>query len=234
MPSPSSAPHSRPDPLRPAAVLLDLYDTLVWSEWAALREAMERRLGLDHRALIEAFAATIDGRGTGRYGSEEGDLRAVLEAAGVRPDDEIVAELMGMERQHLAQGIHVYEDVVPTLAALRAASVPTALVSNCSHGTRAVVDRLALEDLMDAVVLSVEVGSMKPDAGIFHEALARVGSPDPRDVVFVDDQQRFLDGAIALGIRGVRIDRRMADTLPAPTGDVVQDLHGLRSLLDLA
>lgn len=216
--------------MRPAAIFLDLYDTLVWSEWTALRESMERRLGLDHRALIDAFAATIDGRGTGRYGSEEGDLRAVLEAAGVEATPAIVGELLGMERQHLAEGIHLYEDVLPTLDALRRAAVPTVLVSNCSHGTRAVIDRLRFEDLMDAVVLSVEVGSMKPDAGIFLEALARVGEPEPGRVVFVDDQQRFLDGAIALGIRGVRIDRRMPDAVQ-PDPDAIDGLHAIEAML---
>lgn len=216
--------------MRPRAVFLDLYDTLVWSEWAALRESMERRLGLEHRALVDAYAATIDGRGTGRYGSEEGDLRAVLAAAGIEPEPLLVAELLGMEREHLAEGIHLYDDVLPTLDGLRDAGVPAVLVSNCSHGTRAVVERLGFHRSMTAVVLSVEVGSMKPDEGIFRESLTRVGDPDPAEVVFVDDQQRFLDGAIALGIRGLRIDRRLPDDV-TPEDGVIDGLHPILSML---
>ena len=193
----------------PAVALIDLYDTLVWSEWAALRRRMEARLGLPERRLMDAFSATIEERGTGVYGSPEGDLRAVLAAAGVEPEPALVAELVELERAHLEGGIHLHDDALPVLRELRARGVPTALVSNCSHGTRTVVDGLALEAEMDAIVLSFEVGSMKPDPGIYLEALRLLGAR-PEDAVFVDDQQGFVDGASAVGIRALRIDRGAA------------------------
>ncbi|MFM8998520.1 MAG: HAD family hydrolase [Actinomycetota bacterium] len=206
----------------PAVALLDLYDTLVWSEWSSLRLRMEERLGLPTHRLMDAFAATIRERGTGAYGSPEGDLRAVLEAAEVEPDADLLVELLAMERDHLETGIHFHEDALPVLRALRERGVPTALVSNCSHGTRTVVDRLGLEDEMDVVVLSFEARTMKPDPEIYLEALRRLGAA-PEDAVFVDDQVAFIDGAEALGIPSLRIDRDLAEP---PTG-VVTSLYAL-------
>lgn len=206
----------------PAVALIDLYDTLVWSEWAALRRRMEVRLGLPERRLMDAFGATIEARGTGVYGSPEGDLRAVLAAAGVEPEPALVEELVGLEREHLEGGIHLHDDALPALRGLRERGIPTALVSNCSHGTRTVVDGLALAAEMDAIVLSFEVGSMKPDPGIYLEALARLGA-EPADAVFVDDQQGFVDGATAVGIRALRIDRGAT----APADGVITSLTAL-------
>lgn len=197
----------------PAVALLDLYDTLVWSEWSTLRARMEEVLGLPTHRLMDAFAATIRERGIGAYGGPEGDLRAVLEAADVEPEPALLRELLAMERTHLETGIHLHEDALPVLRALRERGIPTALVSNCSHGTRTVIDRLGLEDEMDAVILSFEARSMKPDPGIYLEALRRLGAA-PGDAVFVDDQVPFIEGAEALGIPSLRIDRGAADAAP--------------------
>lgn len=206
----------------PAVALLDLYDTLVWSEWSALRARMESRLGLPAHRLMDAFAATIRERGTGEFGSPEGDLRAVLLAAGVDPEPSLLTDLVGMERDHLETGIHLHEDALPVLRALRERGIPTALVSNCSHGTRTVVDRLGLEREMDAVVLSFEARSLKPEPGIYLEALRRLGA-SPEEAVFVDDQVAFIEGAQALGIASLRIDR--GDVAPQP--GVISSLFAL-------
>ena len=70
-------------------------------------------------------------------------------------------------RSHLATGIHLHDDALPALRGLRDRGVPTVLVSNCSHGTRDLVERLGLVTEMDAIVLSYEIGSMKPSPDIY-------------------------------------------------------------------
>ena len=84
MRSGSSARSSRPR-VAARAALIDLFDTLVWSEWTSLRERMEARLGLPHLRLLDGFLKTQEGRGTGAYGSADGDMVAVLESIGVEP-----------------------------------------------------------------------------------------------------------------------------------------------------
>jgi len=214
-----------PDPYD--AVLLDLYDTIVWSEWFRLRDAIAARIGDDMEAdrLQKAFEQTRPARGVGEFGSVEGDMAAVIQAAGVPYDATLVDELVELERQHLANGVHLYEDVLPVLASLRDRGVKTALVSNCSHSTRPVVKRLGLDTAFDQVVLSFEVGAMKPDPAIYRIALEQLGGVPPERAVFVDDQPQYCDGATPIGLEA-RLILRANEDVPA-------DRHGHEVVTDL-
>lgn len=49
------------------------------------------------------------------------------------------------------------------------------------------------------VVVSGQIGLVKPDPAIFHYAHTRMGDPDPGDVLFIDDAPRNIAMADALG-----------------------------------
>jgi HAD superfamily hydrolase (TIGR01509 family) len=215
------------------AVLLDLYDTLVWSDWPALRALIEARAGVSSRRLLDAFERTRPSRSVGAHGSMEGDLAAVLEAAGLDRDDAMVRDLAGLITSFLETGVHLWDDSVPVLRELRARGVKTAIVSNSDHGTRPVVERLGLPGEADAVVLSFEVGSAKPDPGIYRTALDALGATPERSV-FVDDQPDYCEGAEALGIRSFLILRDGDHGTEGPNTDGGRGtIRDLRSLLDL-
>ena len=209
-------------------VLLDLYDTIVWSEWGKLRDLIAKRLNLPTARLVKAFETTRPARGVGTHADAQGDMVAVLDAAGVRPDPALVQELVDLERTELDHGVHLYDDVFPTLRELRARGVKTALVSNCSHSTRPVVDRLGLEEAFDEVLLSYEVKAMKPEAPIYRMALERLGGISPERGVFVDDQPDYCDGGAAIGLATRLILRPNEDVPPDTDGhEVVTDLWPL-------
>jgi putative hydrolase of the HAD superfamily len=215
------------------AVLLDLYDTLVWSRWPSLRALIEERAGLDEGELVRAFISTPPAPSVGAYSGVEGDMTAVLHEAGVADDPTLVAELVDIERTFLVDGVHLYEDSVPVMRALRERGIRVAVVSNCSHSTRPFVERLGLQDEADAVVLSFEVGVAKPDAGIYLTALERLRVA-PDEAVFVDDQAAYCDGATAVGMTSYLIQREGAmpdEGRSDPEGRRVID--DLRALLDL-
>ncbi len=182
------------------AVLLDLYDTLVWSDWYAWQGHLADRLGITLQEMGEAFSRSRSARNTGATADTEGDLTLVLRAARIEPRPDLVADLLEWERE-MGQSVRLYDDVLEVVRALRERGVPLALVSNCSHNTTPIVERLGLEREFDAVLLSFEVGAMKPDPAIYQEALARLGGPDPPRSVFVDDQVSYCDGAAALGLQ---------------------------------
>ncbi len=217
------------------AVLLDLYDTLAWTDWPALRAGLEDRFGLSERDLLRAFTTTREARSVGAYGSAEGDLAAILEAAGIAPEPDLVREL-DAERTRilLGTGVHLWEDSIPTLRELRRRGVRTAVVSNCDHATRPIVEHLGLGAETDAVVLSFEARVAKPDPGIYLAALDALGGIDPADATFVDDQTRHCDGARALGITPYLIRRDDVDPVEGvsePGGHRV--IRSLRALLEL-
>jgi putative hydrolase of the HAD superfamily len=220
-----------PGRVPPAAVLFDLYDTLVEGSWDDWHRWLAGQLGVAPSVLRAAYDRTRPARSVGAYSDEQADLRAVLEAAGVEsPAPALVAELVAAERAFMTSNVHLHDDALPVLRALRDRGVPTALVSNCSHNTTAVVERLGLANELDAVVLSFAVGASKPQPAIYRLALQRLGDPPPGDTVFVDDQPGFCDGAAALGIAtrliartgepsqadGHRVIRSLAELLDAP------------------
>ncbi|TMK44415.1 MAG: HAD family hydrolase [Actinobacteria bacterium] len=212
----------------PTTVLIDLYDTLVWGEWPGLRDTMAARIGISSAALQSAFDSTRPSRGVGSFAGAEEDMASVLEACGLDPEPGLVGELLELERSSLLTRIHLYEDSIPVLRALRARGVRTALVSNCSRSTRPVVDDLGLDREMDAVVLSFEVGAAKPDAAIYRAALDRLGA-EPAGAAFVDDQSVYCDGAAALGMRTYLIQRdsSLGDDVSTDGHTLIRDLAAL-------
>ena len=213
------------------AVLFDLYDTLLWSDWPLMRAEMERRFGLDEKTLIRAFVETRPARSVGAYPSAEADLEAVLLAAGVTPDDDVIHDYLVRYRSH---GLHLWEDSVSTLRELRDRGIRTAIVSNCDHSTRPAVEALGLVEEVDATILSFEVGAAKPDPRIYAAALQALDVA-AADAIFVDDQARYCEGAIDAGMRGVlvlRDDATPAEGVSDPGGlDVVPDLRSVLRLV---
>jgi putative hydrolase of the HAD superfamily len=206
----------------PDAVLLDLYDTLVWSDWWGWQERLAGALGVTHEDVGRAFSITRPARSTGAHADADEDLASVIRALGIDPEPELIGRLRGLEHAHIEDGgVTLYEDSLPVVRELRARGVKTALVSNCSHNTRPLVERLGLEDEFDQVILSVEVRAMKPDPAIYRITLERLDVADPSRAVFVDDQTEYCDGAAAVGLQTFLILRpeEAAEDRPANADD---------------
>ncbi|MBA3363385.1 MAG: HAD-IA family hydrolase, partial [Actinobacteria bacterium] len=199
-------------------------DTLVRTRWGQLSERITEELGIEKGELFRAYDLTRAARGVGTYGSVEGDMTAIVEAVGLDPDPPLLARLLDMEREFAETGVELWEDSLPVVRELRARGVKAALISNCSHATRPIVDRLRIDDEFDEVLLSFEVGMHKPDPEIYREALRRLGDVEPDRAVFVDDQTAYCDGAAVLGIETFLIDR---------SGDGTPDENGHRVIGDL-
>jgi putative hydrolase of the HAD superfamily len=213
------------------AVLLDLYDTVARTHWGGFSERVAAEIGIEKRHLYRAYELTREARAVGTFGDQEGDMTAVVEATGIDPVPELIERLVAMEREFTQTGVELWEDSLPVVAELRARGVKTALVSNCSHSTRPIVDRLGLEDSFDAILLSFEVGAHKPQPEIYRAALRRLGV-DPERSVFVDDQPDYCDGAAAIGIVPYLIVRGEDDLPPVDGHRVIRDLRPLLSLPD--
>jgi putative hydrolase of the HAD superfamily len=213
------------------AVLLDLYDTLVWSDWLAWQHTLAERLGITPQAMGEVFTVTRPARSKGENADENADMAAIVEAAGHAPDPDLVAELIALEGEMMRDRVHLYDDSLDVVRRLRARGVKTALVSNCSYNTVPIVERLGLEAEFDAVILSFAVRSMKPEPEIYRLALEALGHPDPSRAVFVDDQVVYCDGAKAVGLDTYLIFRpeEAMEGRPASTNGhrIIEDLRPL-------
>jgi HAD superfamily hydrolase (TIGR01509 family) len=93
-----------------------------------------------------------------------------------------------------------YPDTVQVLRRLRAAGVPTAVVSNIGWDPRPVFARWGVADLFDTLVLSYERGVIKPDPRIFELACQELGVT-PTDALMVGDNPDADGAAVAIGCR---------------------------------
>ena len=203
------------------AVLLDLYDTIAWSDWRAWQERLALELDISFTDLGRAFDVTRPSRSVGTNADATADLEAVIQAAGVTVSRARLTELRELESNEIERSLHLYEDALPVVRELRSRGVRTALVSNCSHNTRPGVDRLRLDEVFDSVILSFEARARKPDPAIYRAALRALGDPAPARAVFVDDQAPYCDGAAALGLDTyliLRANQAAEGVAPNPNG----------------
>lgn len=101
---------------------------------------------------------------------------------------------------------HAYDDTVPVLQALREVGVRTCLLSNAGVPIRRVLEREGMVGWFDDIVLSYEVGCVKPDRRIFEEALHRLDLAAP-EVLMVGDNANDDGGATHLGMRTLILPR---------------------------
>ncbi len=192
-------------------MLIDLYDTLVSCDFTPLHALVAERLGVSLAVVVAAYDTTRRSRGTGHYPSPETAMGSIVETCGREATTALVESLVAIERDFFAREVRLYPDSLDTVRWLRGSGVRTALVSNCSPASGGVVDDLELASEMDAIVLSFEVGALKPAPAIFRAALERLDT-SPSDTWFIDDQASYCDGARRLGMRTLQIVRADAGT----------------------
>jgi 2-haloacid dehalogenase len=99
-----------------------------------------------------------------------------------------------------------FDDVVAIVRELRAAGVPVYALSNWSAETFPIARQCCpFLDELDGVLISGQVGIVKPDREIFRIFLQRFGL-EPGEIVFIDDSQANVDAARTLGIESIRFE----------------------------
>ena len=129
----------------------------------------------------------------------------------------------------VAENFELYEDALPVLDELRTADVKVGLVSN---GIRDLTEFVAHHRLtVDAIVDSRSHGRVKPHPTIFQAALELL-DVDAADAVMVGDSlEEDVEGARALGMRAILIDR---DDRHPDFDERLTDLYGLPAALGLS
>lgn len=194
------------------AILFDIGGVLVRTVDRAPRQALAERLGMSARALEELVFGGESGRRAQLGQVDEAEQWAYAcrqvgwpleQAAEFREQffggDRLDVELMG----YIGKLHQVYK---------------TGIISNAMNWTRGLIEGpWEMGALFDAIVLSGEVGVMKPDARIYQIALERL-EVKAEQAVFIDDFQHNIDGARAVGMHGIHFR--------SPT-QIVADLEAL-------
>jgi 2-haloacid dehalogenase len=190
---------SPPLPTRPLnCVIFDLGGVLI--DWDPRH--LYRSLFADE-ASMEAFLAEIatpawnERQDAGRPWAE-----AITELAERHPDQRELIEAFHARWPEMLAG--PVEGTVDLLAQLRKTSLRLYALSNWSAETFPVArGRFPFLDWFDGVVISGDVGSLKPDARIFEHLVARYAI-DPGTAVFIDDNPANVAAALRLGFVALR------------------------------
>ena len=101
-----------------------------------------------------------------------------------------------------------------------------------AEAVEGILGRLGIADLFDAVTVSEEVRSYKPDARIYRAAL-RALRAKPAESLFVSDAALDLEGAAAVGIAGAWIPRGLLPELTTapPQTAILSNLRDVEGIV---
>lgn len=109
-------------------------------------------------------------------------------------------------------------EMITLIDELKAKGYIVGLLSNITSGTETTIRNGGGYDLFDPCILSCNVGHAKPGLSIYQELLNQLHGIETDEIVFIDDQQRYLNTAASLGIMTI---------LAIDSGQIVQDLDNL-------
>jgi len=197
-------------------VFLDAGGVLVNPNWSRVSETLARH-GVDAAAAVLAAAephakkrldtgATIQATNDQQRGWTYFNL--VLEAAGVPLSDATAAALAELHIYHQEFNLweSVPDEVLPSLAALRARGFQLVVLSNANGTLHRAFDRLGLTSAFDVIFDSHREGVEKPDPRLFHIALDRAGARADQTLHVGDLYHVDVVGARAAGITPALLD----------------------------
>lgn len=199
------------------AVIWDMGGVILRTEDRSSRLRWEERLGLNEGKLD---SIVFDGRASR------------LASVGKADEDQVweeVREALGLENDELDQfredfwrGDAVDEELLDYIRELKK-DCKTALLSNAWPNVRSVIEgEWEFADAFDELVISAEVGLVKPDPRIYRLALDRL-SIVPEAAIFIDDFAENVESAKELGLAGIVFKS---------TSQAMNEVDGLLSRLD--
>ena len=178
------------------AVFFDLGGVIVRTEYQSPREHLAERLNMDYDDLVRLVFESETSRkaSIGQISAEE-HWKSVARVLRRKPAEWTIL------RDEFFAGDVVDHSLLDFLRSLRSRR-KTGLISNAWDDLRAYIAEKQFGDAFDAMIISAEVGMVKPKPGIFHMALDQLGVK-PNEAVFVDDFIENVEGARAVGMKAI-------------------------------
>ena len=208
-----------PRPLR--AVFLDIGDTVMRPNpsWEAVYAIAFAEFGVDveigelHAALRRAYHHGGWGMEEGFDPTEETSFRRTVEIDAAAIDELGLEPMPDAFYRRLAELFmvtshwHIFPDAYPTLTALKERGLTVGAVSNWVWNLPELLHALDLVRHFDFIAASARIGFEKPHPRIFEWALAQARVEAAAVIHVGDHLGADVEGARAVGIDGVLIDR---------------------------
>jgi epoxide hydrolase-like predicted phosphatase len=178
------------------AVFFDLGGVIVRTEFQAPRQQLAEKLGMEYDDLNKIVFDSDSGLRASTGEITSADHWALVLQRLKRPASELA-----LIRDEFFAGDIVDRTLVEYIRSLRG-KYKTGLISNAWSDLRDFVVREKFDDAFDKMIISAEVGAVKPEPKIFEIALEQFGV-SPKEAIFVDDFSANIEGCEKVGIKGI-------------------------------
>lgn len=178
------------------AVFFDFGGVIMRTEFQAPRQHLAERFRMDYDDIDKAvFGSESARRASVGEITEEAHWLEVLKRF-----RQPVTEMDTFKNEFFGGDV-IDRQLIESIRSLRG-KVHTGLISNAWSGLRKFLIKEKIIDVFDSVVISAEVGVVKPSAKIYAVALeqARVKA---KEAVFVDDVALNIEGCEEAGMKGI-------------------------------
>ncbi|MFH2103954.1 MAG: HAD family phosphatase [Chloroflexota bacterium] len=178
------------------SIYLDFGGVIVRTEDQVPRTRLAERFGMTYRDIEKiVFESESSRRASTGEISEEEHWQATARTLGV---SRLEMTAIGDE---FFTGDRVDNALLDFIQGLRPER-KLGLISNAWSGLRSWIESKGFAAVFDYMVISAEVGIMKPDARIYHLALQELGAA-PGESVFLDDFIENVEAARAVGMHAI-------------------------------
>lgn len=189
--------------------------------WRKAWEGVDTLDGVEH----PAYSTSAEAYDTWRAQIEQ---RALAHLGIEQPSSDLMAGILDLQdrRRYV-----LFDDALPTLAALRERGYRLGIISNFTWRLPEIAEELGLAPYLEHVVVSARVGYRKPHLQIFRRALAAFEVAPDQALLVGDSPLVDVEGARRAGMSGVLLNRSGTHAGYEPT---VRDLSALLELVGVA
>ncbi len=178
------------------AVFFDFGGVLMRTEFQAPRQHLGERFRLDYDDIDKiVFGSESARRASVGEITEDAHWMEVLKRL-KRP----VSEIKSFSNEFFGGDI-IDRNLVEYIRSLRG-KFHTGLISNAWSGLREFMAKEKIIDIFDTVIISAEVGVVKPEAKIYELALEQA-KVRAKEAVFVDDMKANIEACEKIGMKGI-------------------------------
>ena len=178
------------------AIFFDFGGVIMRTEYQSPRQHLAERFKLDYDDIDKlVFGSESARRASVGEITEDAHWMAVLKRLRhpISEKKTFVDEFFG--------GDIIDRNLIEYIRSLRG-KVHIGLISNAWSGLREFMNKEKIIDIFDTVIISAEVGVVKPDAKIFNIALEQA-NVRAKEAVFVDDVKANIEACEKVGMKGI-------------------------------
>ena len=143
---------------------------------------------------------------------------------------EAEVSLLADDFTHNINRFGLFDDIVPWLTRWKE-KYTLGILSDAMPSILVFMDQYGILKYFDAVVISTQIGVIKPDPRMY-EAILKKLNADPGDCLFVDDRPCNLDGAVRAGLHAVQMARPGFTPEYLWDGPIVDGFEALNALME--